>query len=188
MKKEFTLWCSKSMGQPEVKALVQALKAIDNQEGQVPFQNCPLWKRELGGSQVGSCYEAEGQLAASDGSLLAEKAGAGVFFSSGVTWNGPVRGNQTVFRGEVTGAIAAVKMSDPNQPLAVLIDSQAVLNDIRKCVRHLGGMDLTFHEDADLLAELVTELSKRKDVTTFVKCKSHKGDPMNDATRQAVAC
>ena len=175
---EFTLWISGNTDQNKAQALCDELQTLDT-EGHIPYQACPFWLRELRGSQVGRHYDAKGQLAASDGSLLSGKAGAGVAFADGRHWNGPVGGTQTVFRGELTGATEAVNMSDPDQPLALLIDAQAVLNVVTKCVRKLDVMDPTFHDDGDLIKGMVEAIFRRKEHTTLIKCKSHRGDPMN---------
>ena len=74
-------------------------------------------------------------------------AGAGCAFASSQRWHGPVSGQQTVFRGELTGLIKCMKIADLQQPLTALVDSQAraVLHTVQASIRQLGQLDPTFH-------------------------------------------
>jgi ribonuclease HI len=140
------------------------------------------WLLELRGSQVGACYARTGQLAASDGSLLEDgKAGAGFAIMNGTRWRGPVPGKQTVFRGELAALTQCVSESKQTEELTVLVDSQAVLDVVRNCIRQLEPMDPTFHDDRDLITALIAALARRQAQTFLCKCKSHRGDPLNDA-------
>jgi ribonuclease HI len=109
------------------------------------------------------------------------KAGAGFAIMNGTRWHGPVPGKQTVFRGELAALTKSVEESKQDEVLTVLVDAQAVLDVVRNCIRRLEPMDPTFHDDRDLITALMVALASRPAQTFLCKCKSHRGDPLNDA-------
>ena len=179
---DWSIIFSSDISTESVVAAVLQLKSITDDKGIIALQDSLQWYRELKHSQVGAAYHSPGQLAASDGSLLPSgKAGAGCAFASGQRWHGSVPGQQSVFRGEMIGLAKCVDIADPDQPLTVLVDSQAVLNVVEAGIRHLGRLEPAFHDDEDLIHLLITAIHNRTEKTCLVKIKSHCGDPLNDA-------
>ena len=185
-----SVWCSPDLA-PLLTGRLDDLDSLLTTTGKVGLSRLDAWKRELRWTEAGCAYNMQDSVAlgATDGSEADGREGSGaVWFEPGDTTARTKRshasGRQKVFRAEARAVIMILSTVPLDTELCVLVDCQAVLDGILGRCRTWKRFRQYSKIDADLFAELDSCLLLRQaggTKTHFVKVRSHRSDPLNEA-------
>ena len=154
------------------------------------------WQDFHFGSQDFKYRQAEGVVAATDGSVIKDEdegicLGGGVAFQEGPHGLSDIYvrayGRPSSFVAE--GAAAAVLLSAvlTDVPLTILTDSANVMFAMQHCLRKDYCRDFSRHQERKLIQAIAAPLAARTAPTTWVKIKAHRSVPANKRADRLAA-
>ena len=183
----WTLWASSSaetsqQGRAELKLRLSHLRlTVDGVDPSDSFG------REAAYGPAGIAYRYPGIIVATDGSLKDDGRMGAAFVSMGdrlPARSVTVLGSESSTRPELTGIALALEASPSGEDLTILTDSLVAMTTLYSLRR--ADFPLSLHRNAcrQLITHVVKLLNERQAagvVTRFVKVKSHRGEPLNEA-------
>ena len=183
----WTLWASSSVGtgqqrRAELKLRLSHLRlTVDG----VDPSDCS--GREAAYGPAGTAYQYPGIVVATDGSLKGDGRMGAAFVSMGdrlPARSVTVLGSASSTRPELTGIALALEASPVGEDLTILTDSLVAMTTLFSLRR--ADFPLSLHRNACrlLITHVVKLLNDRQAagvVTRFIKVKSHRGEPLNEA-------
>ena len=189
----WSLWVKRTTSQEEKRLITQRVKDMPlSKGGHIPFGSNWHSMQEAKHGQAGPYYKLPGLVVATDGSVRADgRMGCAAIFLDDTCSDlmQSVSGEPSSTTAELSALLIAVNSCPLDKQLTMLTDSLTSLQNLISMRRSDFCRDLRLHPQRQLLTDLVAALNTRAGagtLTSLVKIRAHKGEPLNEAADEAA--